>query len=91
MFRKIANRLRILVCGGDGTVGWVLATLDSLNWTAYPPIAVMPLGTGNDLARALGWGGTFMDEPMTELLTAVAQDTVVHELDRYIDTVIPCN
>lgn len=51
MFRKVATQLRILVAGGDGTVGWVLSTLDYLNWPAYPPMALVPLGTGNDLSR----------------------------------------
>lgn len=30
MFRKVVKQLRMLVCGGDGTVGWVLATLDEV-------------------------------------------------------------
>lgn len=51
MFRKVATQMRILVAGGDGTVGWVLSTLDSLNWPSYPPMALLPLGTGNDLSR----------------------------------------
>jgi hypothetical protein len=53
MFRKVVTQLRLLVCGGDGTVGWVLATLDQLNWATYPPMALLPLGTGNDLSRCV--------------------------------------
>tara|TARA_R110002050_G_scaffold192417_2_gene327371 strand:- start:132 stop:488 length:357 start_codon:yes stop_codon:yes gene_type:complete len=55
-FRDVEN-LRILCCGGDGTCCWVLSVLDDMGWPVpYPPIAILPLGTGNDLSRALGWG-----------------------------------
>jgi len=101
LFRRVP-RTRIVVCGGDGTIAWVLASLDELNQqdrlfsypatpqsgtqrtsnpsngglrrrrnqraqrveshknstsqqtTFSPPVAIIPLGTGNDIARAMG-------------------------------------
>ena len=48
MFQKVPS-FRVLVGGGDGTVGWVLGGLDSMRdmlTFSSPPCATVPLGTG---------------------------------------------
>ncbi|XP_071742141.1 diacylglycerol kinase 4-like [Rutidosis leptorrhynchoides] len=60
--KESRERLRVIVAGGDGTVGWVLGCLGELSKQGrepVPPTAIIPLGTGNDLSRSLGWGGSF--------------------------------
>lgn len=48
VFRNIPY-FKIMVCGGDGTVGWALSCLDNVGQDAQcqsPPMAIVPLGTG---------------------------------------------
>lgn len=47
---------RILVAGGDGTAGWILAEVSKRNFTHVPEVCIIPTGTGNDLSRVLNWG-----------------------------------
>ncbi|XP_054717754.1 eye-specific diacylglycerol kinase-like [Uloborus diversus] len=87
LYKRVPN-LRILACGGDGTVGWILSVLDDLKVSPPPPVAVLPLGTGNDLARSLGWGGGYTDEPLSKILTNVEEGETT-KLDRWILRLIP--
>ncbi|KAK8649777.1 hypothetical protein V6N13_139436 [Hibiscus sabdariffa] len=60
--KETRQNIRVVVAGGDGTVGWVLGCLGELHQKGrdpVPPVAVIPLGTGNDLSRSFGWGGSF--------------------------------
>ncbi|KAL5581896.1 hypothetical protein UlMin_014338 [Ulmus minor] len=53
---NIKEKLRLIVAGGDGTAGWLLGVVSDLKLSHAPPIATVPLGTGNNLPFAFGWG-----------------------------------
>lgn len=47
----------LVICGGDGTVMWVVSELNNFEIDHMKvPMAILPLGTGNDFSRVLGWG-----------------------------------
>lgn len=63
----------VIICGGDGTVMWVISEL--IKHQIKPevtPLAIIPLGTGNDFSRDLGWGGSaFMFWSVSQLKTLI--------------------
>jgi hypothetical protein len=85
-------RFRILCCGGDGTVASVLTMLDDVaeerRLLYKPPVGILPLGTGNDLARVLGWGGGYLGGDLLSWLEAV-ETAEVTLLDRWAVTLTP--
>ncbi|KAG5264099.1 hypothetical protein AALO_G00272130 [Alosa alosa] len=83
-FREVP-RFRILVCGGDGTVGWVLGVLEAIRHKLVcpePAIGIIPLGTGNDLARVLRWGAGYSGEDPYSILLSLDEAEEV-EMDRW--------
>ncbi|PNF19053.1 Diacylglycerol kinase theta, partial [Cryptotermes secundus] len=85
VFRHIKD-YKILVCGGDGTIGWVLQCLDNVGQDSEcssPACAIVPLGTGNDLARVLRWGPGYTggEDPLNLLRDVIDAEEI--RLDRW--------
>ncbi|XP_062840795.1 diacylglycerol kinase theta [Trichomycterus rosablanca] len=83
-FRELPH-FRMLVCGGDGTVGWVLGVLETIRHKlacSEPAISIIPLGTGNDLARVLRWGAGYSGEDPFNILVSVDEAEEV-QMDRW--------
>src|SRR5215207_9851838 len=69
---------RVVVCGGDGSVHFIVAALHRAG-DLSDPIGLIPMGTGNDLARALGL-------PLDPAEAArVVLDGEPHRLDLLVD------
>ncbi|CAL8356420.1 unnamed protein product [Boreogadus saida] len=79
--------VRVLVCGGDGTVGWVLDAIDAMKLKGQDPfipqVTILPLGTGNDLANTLGWGSGYAGEIAVEQVLRNILDAEVVKMDRW--------
>jgi YegS/Rv2252/BmrU family lipid kinase len=58
---------RLVVAGGDGSIHHCLTALQAAGCLGRWPVAVLPMGTGNDLARTLG----VPDDPVTAAALAL--------------------
>ena len=85
------ENIKILACGGDGTISSVVNFLKDCNVEAWkvknPSVAILPLGTGNDLSRSLGWGPSFSDTDTLNILQNVNSDSKNILLDRWKVTI----
>ncbi|XP_032698878.1 diacylglycerol kinase kappa [Lontra canadensis] len=82
MFKNF-SRFRIVVCGGDGSVSWVLSLIDTFGLHEKCQLAVIPLGTGNDLARVLGWGAFWNKNKSPITILNRVEQASVRILDRW--------
>jgi diacylglycerol kinase (ATP) len=61
----------VIICGGDGTVLWVVSSVIKAGVNPNDvSFGIIPIGTGNDFSRSLGWGGspiTFSQNNLREL------------------------
>jgi len=78
-------KFKILVCGGDGSVGWLLESLSKFVFKKFEPVVgILPLGTGNDLSRILNWGAGYSGEfGIQEILSEIDVANEIN-LDRWL-------
>jgi len=53
------------------------------------PLAIMPLGTGNDLSRQFGWGGQFQSQMKDRSMITAVQASKSTYLDRFRCIIVP--
>ncbi|XP_077988305.1 diacylglycerol kinase delta-like [Glandiceps talaboti] len=82
LFQKFET-FRVIIAGGDGSVGWALTEMDKMDLHRKCQIGVLPLGTGNDLARVLGWGTVIDDDTQLPAILEKLERARTSMLDRW--------
>ncbi len=73
-------RARVVVGGGDGSVNWVMKLVRAaMGPHAAPcPLAVLPLGVGNELGRVTGWGHVCPNDLRAYLRSVLHASRIIH-------------
>jgi len=72
----------VLVAGGDGSIAGVLNSIHNLQLKLDPAVGIIPLGTGNDLSRVLGWGTSYSTSDCSVIMESLDNISVI-KLDRW--------
>lgn len=88
---KYKERCLVLICGGDGSNTWCASLMEESMESAdcFPVVIPFPMGTGNDLSRALGWGNVGISgqnqilEALGDVLFAAQTAQRWSQLDRW--------
>ncbi len=74
----------LVACGGDGTAASCLEASWIPGDRPMAPVGVIPLGTGNDLSRWLGWGSRLPDPSALDGLLVRLQNARTSAHDRWV-------
>ncbi|XP_060802762.1 diacylglycerol kinase epsilon isoform X1 [Amyelois transitella] len=88
VLKWLPSRCRVLVAGGDGTVAWILNTL-LMTSHVKAAVGILPMGTGNDLSRVLGWGATCGSHLDAHSIVTSLRHAQEQPLDRWKITIKP--
>ncbi|GBE59157.1 diacylglycerol kinase [Babesia ovata] len=92
------DNVKVVVCGGDGSMVWLISEIEahSIDYSSIS-FAIVPYGTGNDLARSVNWndlnGLMPFDMNMTPLRRVIERlfkaTEIQHDLWQILITVEP--
>ena len=70
----------IIIAGGDGTISLVVGAIFEMGWDDKVTVAILPMGTGNDLAREIGISSSFHLDPVHFVNNLVEQPSIYYDI-----------
>lgn len=63
--------------------------MEETDYRSHLAVAIMPLGTGNDLSRSTGWGPQYQSYMKTEQMLRKVIEGEIQRLDRWRCVILP--